>query len=193
LAREEKGDKRLVGYFIAAKNPAPTTEELRVFLKQKLPDHMVPSAFVALDQFPLNANGKVDRHALPEPEESVVESTAALVAPQNETEQKLFEIWHEVLGQNRFGTGDNFFALGGHSLLATRVASRIAEKFQIQFSLRTIFEFPTIASLAVAVGKAPRDTAIPQPQLARRTKGAPLKSVDQFGKDHVDDLLRTSG
>ncbi|MEO5803224.1 MAG: alpha/beta fold hydrolase, partial [Verrucomicrobiota bacterium] len=151
LAREEKGDKRLVGYFIAAKNPAPTTEELRVFLKQKLPDHMVPSTFVALDQFPLNANGKVDRHALPEPEANRLHREEERSTPLTDLEAKLKEIWEEVIDRKPIGVRENFFDIGGHSLLAVRLFARIEKVIEKKLPLSLLFQSPTIEQLAKAM------------------------------------------
>ena len=99
---------------------------IRQHLQRKLPDYMVPSAIVLLDEFPLNANGKVDRNALPAPEDvAPAASAVARIAPRDETERRLAALWTKVLGVPEVGVNDNFFELGGHSLLATRVGSRI--------------------------------------------------------------------
>jgi acyl-CoA synthetase (AMP-forming)/AMP-acid ligase II/acyl carrier protein len=146
LAREDApGDKRLVAY-VVAKGEAPSTAELKDYLASRLPQYMVPSAFVVLEQLPLTPNGKVDRKALPAPERTGLE--AEYIAPRNATEEKLAQIWAEVLKVERVGIHDNFFELGGHSLLATQVVSRINQKFKFNIPLRVIFEESTLGGIA---------------------------------------------
>ncbi|MEG4235326.1 amino acid adenylation domain-containing protein [Microcoleus sp. Pol11C3] len=123
------------------------TRNLRDYLKQKLPDYMIPSAFVLMKALPLTPNGKIDRRALPAPDNFHNEQEDKFVAPSTPTEAKLAAIWAEVLGLKRVGINDNFFELGGHSLLATRIISRIGQVFAIELPLRHLFEAPTIASL----------------------------------------------
>jgi amino acid adenylation domain-containing protein/thioester reductase-like protein len=129
---------------------------LRAFLRGKLPEYMIPSAFVALDVLPLSPNGKVDRKALPVPESARPELEEAYVAPATPVEQSLAGLWAEVLGLERVGTQDNFFELGGHSLLATQVISRVRKALQVELPLRTLFEAPTVAALAERVEQARR-------------------------------------
>ncbi|MGB7498148.1 MAG: amino acid adenylation domain-containing protein, partial [Candidatus Acidiferrum sp.] len=148
LAREyAPGEKRLVAYVVAES----TAEELRRFLKDKLPDHMVPAVFVLLDAFPLLSNGKIDRRALPAPERSRPELDKAFVSPRTPTEELVAEIWAQLLDLERVGVHDNFFDLGGHSLLATQAVSRIREAFQVEIPLRRLFEVPTVAGLAESI------------------------------------------
>ncbi|HEX6289615.1 MAG TPA: amino acid adenylation domain-containing protein, partial [Herpetosiphonaceae bacterium] len=128
-------------------NPRPLAPDLRAYLQERLPAYMVPSAFVFLDALPLNANGKLDRRALPAPEWSGTEQRASFVGPRSELEEVLAEIWAELLPAARIGVFDSFFELGGHSLLATRLVSRIRETFQVEVPLRSLFESPTIAQL----------------------------------------------
>ncbi len=126
LAREDvPDDKRLVGYFTSKQQPAPSAQNLRSFLKQKLPDYMVPSAFVHLAELPRTPNGKVDQRALPPPDQSVIGLEENYVAPRSSVEEILVGIWVEVLKLERVGIHDNFFELGGHSLLATQVIARL--------------------------------------------------------------------
>ncbi|WP_019506242.1 non-ribosomal peptide synthetase [Pleurocapsa sp. PCC 7319] len=148
-AREDlPGDKRLVAYLVATENFSPTTKELRSFLQQTLPQYMIPSHFVLMEQFPLTPNGKIDRRALPAPEQVRGESAATYVAPSTPIEQQLVSIWTQVLQLEPIGIEDNFFELGGHSLLATQVISRIRETQNTEISLKNLFESPTIGELA---------------------------------------------
>jgi amino acid adenylation domain-containing protein len=154
LAQEnEQGDKRLLGY-VVAQGKELTGEELREYLKQEVPDYMVPQAIAVLSKFPLTANGKIDRAALPEPQ--TAQAQRAYIAPRNETEQKIAAIWAEVLrrGLNTISIDDNFFDLGGHSLMATQVVSRIRERFALEIPMRAMFDRPTIARLGEAVMQA---------------------------------------
>jgi len=150
IVREDVlGEKRLIAY--VAGEPDTTVKELRSYLRERIPDYMVPSYFVMLDHLPLNANGKVDRPALPKPQPGEAVSSEAYVAPRTPTEQMIADIWARVLGMERVGINDNFFDLGGHSLLATQLISRIREEFALQMPLVHLFENPTIAELSVVV------------------------------------------
>ena len=150
VVRREDGseEKRLVAYIVADRTPAPSITMLRRALREKLPDYMIPAAFVVLDAMPLTPNGKVDRLALPAPDQSRPELENSFVAPRTPVEELLAEIWAEVLGLERVGIHDDFFDLGGHSLLATRVVSRIHKALQLEFPLRILFEAFTVAGLA---------------------------------------------
>jgi acyl carrier protein len=139
-------DKRLVAYVVAPLDTS--TNELRSFLTQKLPEFMVPSAFVLMDSLPLTANGKVGRRALPEPASSRPELDETFLLPRIPTEELLATIWAEVLKLDKVGIHDNFFDLGGHSLLATRLISKIREVFRIELPLRALFDKPTVAGLS---------------------------------------------
>jgi amino acid adenylation domain-containing protein/non-ribosomal peptide synthase protein (TIGR01720 family) len=147
LAREDvPGEMRLVAYAVVSRPDVPSTEELRRFLAGKLPEYMVPSAFVFLDELPLTPNGKLDRKALPPPR---LETEAkSHVGPRTPFEELLAGIWAEVLQIDRPGIHDNFFELGGHSLRATQVASRVREALRLEISVRNLFEAPTIFELA---------------------------------------------
>jgi acyl carrier protein len=144
----QSGDTRLIAYFVAASEPAPNISELRGFLKEKLPDYMIPSAFVALERMPVTPNGKIDRQALPAYHNVRPELETPYVASRTVTEACLADIWAEVLGLDRVGIHDNFFHLGGHSLAATRVVSQVIKKFQLEVPLRSLFQSPTIAEMA---------------------------------------------
>jgi len=156
LREDAPRDKRLVAYLVSAPCPPPTVSELRSALQRKLPDYMIPSAFVFLDTLPLMPNGKLDRRALPPPESTRPVLEQAFVAPRTPEEEVIAGIWAQVLGLERVGIHDNFFALGGHSLKATQVVSRIQAALQIELSLRTLFEAPTVAGLASVLGSQPR-------------------------------------
>ncbi|HZH15045.1 MAG TPA: amino acid adenylation domain-containing protein, partial [Archangium sp.] len=153
VAREDSpGLKRLVAY-VTGEAQSLGTEALRAFLKQRLPEYMVPSAFVHLASLPLTSHGKVDRKALPSPD-SRPELVQQFVAPRNEVEQTLTSLWAEVLGLERVGVHDNFFELGGHSLLATQAISRIRGAFSVELPLRDLFDAPTVAALSHRVHAA---------------------------------------
>ena len=134
--------------YVVLKQEAPSTHELRTFLKRQLPDYMVPSAFVFLDSLPLTPNGKLDRKALLAPDQIRPELQESFVAPRTSIEELIAEVWAEVLKLGKVGIHDNFFDLGGHSLLATQIISRIRDAFQMDIPLRTLFEKPTVAGLA---------------------------------------------
>jgi amino acid adenylation domain-containing protein/FkbH-like protein len=147
MAREDiPGDKRLVAYIVPAAGEQPDADNLREHLKQSLPEFMVPSAFVFLEQFPLSSNGKIDRKVLPAPEYK--SQGHSYVAPRGATEEHVAAIWQKVLRIPQAGANDNFFTLGGHSLLATQVISRIRQEMRVELPLRTMFEIPTLAELA---------------------------------------------
>jgi len=148
IAREDvPGERRLVAYVAAAAGADALTTNLRNYLKERLPDYMIPSAFVSMPQLPLTPNGKVDRGALPAPEVTRPELGSAYVAPRNEVEEALAMIWEHVLGVERVGVGDNFFELGGDSILSVRVLA-MAKKRGINFSIQQLFQYQTISALA---------------------------------------------
>jgi amino acid adenylation domain-containing protein len=150
VREDEPGDKRLVAYAVAKWESSLQVVELRQFLTEQLPNYMVPNAIVMLDSLPLTANGKVDRRALPKPDLNS-QPLDKYVAPRSPTEERLAEIWAEVLKVERVGVNDNFFALGGHSLLATQLVSRIRDRFKIELRLRELFNTATLAELAEAI------------------------------------------
>jgi amino acid adenylation domain-containing protein/non-ribosomal peptide synthase protein (TIGR01720 family) len=146
------GDRRLVAYIVPdASRAAVSTSEWRAFLKEKLPEYMVPSYFILLAVFPLTPNGKVDRRALPEPEGLRPHLASSYRAPRTPCEEIVAAIWCEVLGLDQVGVDDSFFELGGHSLLAMQLISRLREAFGFELPLRRVFEQPTVAGLAADV------------------------------------------
>lgn len=141
-------DKKLVAYLVPEQDATIAINEVRSYLRSKLPEYMVPAIFVILERFPLNTSGKVDRKALPAPEMTSVDRTGVFIAPRNPEEEVLAAIWSEVLGVSPIGVTDIFFDLGGHSLLVTQVLSRVRKSFNVELAVRSIFEKPTIAGMA---------------------------------------------
>ncbi|APR77528.1 Siderophore biosynthesis non-ribosomal peptide synthetase [Minicystis rosea] len=173
IAREDRpGDKRLVGYVVLA-DGAASPADLRALVAQRLPEYMVPSAFVMLDALPLGPTGKIDRRALPAPEDA---SAARLhVAPRGPVEEVIAGIYADVLRAGEVGAHDGFFELGGHSLLATQAMARVREAFGVEVPLRAIFEEPTVAALAAAVQTAlERGAGATAPPLTRVPRGGHL-------------------
>ncbi len=149
MVREDiPGNKRLVAYLVVNQLAAPTIPQLQQFLKQKLPEYMVPSAFVLLDALPLTSNGKIDRRALPAPDTSCFNLKTSFVSPRDTLELQLVQIWEEVLDVHPVGVRDNFFDLGGHSLLAITLMGRIQQKIGKNLPLPTLFQNATIEHLA---------------------------------------------
>ncbi|MBN2993476.1 amino acid adenylation domain-containing protein, partial [Pseudomonas cedrina subsp. fulgida] len=159
IVREDRpGDRRLVAYVIPHTAPLAAAT-LREYLSEHLPDYMVPSAFVTLEHMPLTPGGKLNRAALPVPDYAV--RSTAQRGPQTEPERQLLAIWQDVLGLESIDVDDNFFALGGHSLLAAQLITRIRLKLHLELPLRALFENPTIAQLAAALGSAAAPGATP--------------------------------
>jgi amino acid adenylation domain-containing protein/non-ribosomal peptide synthase protein (TIGR01720 family) len=152
------GEKRLVAYLVPAAAAWAGADDVRRHLQARLPDHMVPAAFVELERIPLTVNGKVDRSSLPEPDARP--SQADHVAPDGEVEATLAEIWVEVLGLERVGVHDNFFEVGGDSLSSMRVISRVRQAFEVDVPVRALFESPTIAELAEQVESSAIDAIL---------------------------------
>jgi amino acid adenylation domain-containing protein len=179
LARQDEGrDQRYLCAYITLREGFAgenvTVSELREYLAGQLPDYMIPAYFIRLEKIPLTANGKIDRRALPRPTLDTIMAGAEYAAPVGETEQRMAGIWQEILGIDRIGREDDFFESGGDSILATRCIARLREEFQVDISLRKIFECPSIKALskevaaaaahrqgALAIKKAPRDGHIP--------------------------------
>ncbi len=176
------GEKRLVAYVIPANSASVSNVELRSFLKQRLPDYMVPSGFLVLDELPLTRSGKVDRRALPAPDSGHFDSDSDHAAPRNQTEEVIAEIWADVLGVERVGINDNFFDLGGHSLMAARLISRLRDALRIELPLRRLFEEPTVAELAESIWaeiKADKCVEAPTPLRIRKQAGLPLSFAQE--------------
>jgi amino acid adenylation domain-containing protein len=160
VVREDgPGDKRLAAYVVPEGGAAPDAAGLRAWLRARLPEYMVPPAFVTLSAFPLTPNGKLDRRALPAPDPSSAGGGGAFVAPRTPTEEVVAGIWADVLRLERVGVEESFFDLGGHSLLATRMVSRVRGSLGVELPLRAVFEAPTVAGLAARVDGLLREGA----------------------------------
>jgi amino acid adenylation domain-containing protein len=185
----EGADARLVGYVVAEPGAELEAAELRSAVRERLPEYMVPSAVVALEAFPLTPNGKVDRKALPDPQWGGSET--GYVAPRTETEEALCGIWSDVLGVERVGVHDDFFALGGHSLNATQLIFRTREALGVEITLRLLFETPTVAGLAEAItgGAVEDEDAI----IGRGTAEQLLADLDGLSEEEVERLLAQLG
>jgi amino acid adenylation domain-containing protein len=176
------GSKRLAAYVVPEEAGGGVPAGLRDFLRERLPDYMVPSDFVALDALPLGPTGKVDRRALPAPEATRRAPEETFVAPESTEEVALAAIWSEVLAVDRIGVKDDFFVLGGHSLLAAQVVSRVRRDFQVDLPLRSLFQEPTIAGLLAAIGQARASGGPAQaPRIARVPRAASLHSRPPAG------------
>jgi len=175
VATEDLG-QRLIAWLVTSGNVSP--QELRGFMKEWLPDHMIPAAFVFLSELPLLPNGKIDRHALlPSDTELAVAGAAEYVAPQTPLEISLAESWMGLLQLERVGIHDNFFELGGHSLLATQALNKIRQLCDVELPVRSFFETPTIAGLAAK---------LEEQKLARA-----IEKLKHLSDDEVDEFLRT--
>jgi amino acid adenylation domain-containing protein len=150
----ENEQRKLSAYVVAAKEAAPTADEVRRFLRSKLPEHMVPASYWRLDKLPLLSSGKIDRKALSPGVAAPLEVGQELVPPRNEAESKLADIWRELLAVEEVGIGQNFFELGGHSLLVLQMIDRIRRIFELELPVRSVFDEPTIEGLADELQKA---------------------------------------
>ncbi|NEQ77288.1 MAG: amino acid adenylation domain-containing protein [Okeania sp. SIO2C9] len=177
IAREDiPGDKRLVAYLIT-NNAKTTINDLRFFLKTKLPEYMIPAAFVFLEAIPLTPNGKVNRRCLPVPDTSNLLPKTSFVAPRNSVELQLAHIWSEILGVSPVGIHNNFIELGGDSLLATKIIGLVRDRFGVELPLNRLFEYPTVAELAKIVT-----------QVAQEERSNPLPSLEPISREQTIPL-----
>jgi acyl carrier protein len=192
LCREDApGDRRLVAY-LTADGQDDVVPTVRLHLESRLPDYMVPAAFVILDELPLAPNGKIDRAALPAPDFEHAPSSRIHVEPRTATEEVLVRLWREVLGVSRIGVYDNFFShVGGHSLLGTQLVSRIRSVFGIELPLFRLFEAPTVAQLAEHVDLACRghEAAAEAEGFVPASAPHPLE-IERLSSEEVDLMLR---
>lgn len=164
IVREDKAEhKYIAAYYVRKGGEVPTASSLRSFLKERLPEYMIPSAFVAIDAVPLTANGKVDRRNLPAPPQIHSVSEGSYAAPQTATQQQLIEMWRDILNVGRVGIHDDFFELGGHSLLAARLLSQIRKQFTVELPITAVFEARTVAALAEQIDTPDTATSSVQP------------------------------
>jgi amino acid adenylation domain-containing protein len=178
LAREDRaGEKRLVAYYACRESGGPGAGELRAHLAERLPDYMVPAAYVRLEWLPLTPNGKLDRQALPGPEAEAY-AGRGYEAPQGEMEGELARIWAEVLKVERVGRHDNFFELGGHSLLAVRVITQLQRALSVEVTISDLFARPVLAHLAHGLEIAAR-AEVPSITVAERGESLPLSFAQQ--------------
>jgi amino acid adenylation domain-containing protein len=172
IARADKqGNNQLVGYVVP--NGTFDKQELQNYLKAQLPDYMVPAHIIELTHLPLTANGKIDRKALPDPD-NTQQATGGYTAPTNETEAKLAAIWQDLLGLEQVGINDNFFEIGGHSLLAMRVVSMIRRDLNVELSIRNLFVYPSIADLGTYLDKQNKGSLLPAITAEVRPEYIPL-------------------
>ena len=194
LREDAPGEQRLVAYCVPATGADLDLAGLPRHLRSRLPDYMVPAAFVSLETLPLTPGGKVDRRALPAPGGSRPADVTGPVAPRTPIEQQLVSLWNEVLAVDDIGIHDNFFALGGHSLLAARVNARIVAALQVELPLRTLFDAPTIAELSREIealrrgGPGPRDA-----QLKRTDRQAHERMALSFAQQRLWLLEQLEG
>ena len=185
---DELGDKRLLAYVVpgdggeGGDTSTLLTSELRRYLKQQLPDYMLPAHIMVLDRLPLTSNGKINRDALPAPSADL-ERTDQYLAARTQIEELVIGAYEQVLGRTQVGVHDNFFDLGGHSLLATRLVSRLREVFEIEITLRSVFESPTVAALAEVIETTLLDNKVLEPRpilsMAREGTDLPLSFAQQ--------------
>ncbi len=201
LAKEDShGNKRLVGYIVSEGNF--DKEALVVYLQKKLPDYMVPQAWVALEQMPLTSNGKIDKQSLPEPDALLMASNE-YEAPSTELEEQLTGIWQQLLGIQQIGINDNFFELGGHSLLAMRMVSAMRRQLNIEMPVKDIFMYPTIRQLAGNLPQQGKEILLSPIKIIQRPEHIPLSFsqerlwfIDQLEGSlqyHVPTILRLKG
>jgi acyl carrier protein len=171
VTREDRpGDRRLVAYVVPAGGLEPAPGELAGFLRQTLPEYMVPGVFVTLPSIPLSPNSKPDRAALPPPPDVTAGPQASFVPPRTRLEERIAAVWREVLGVSQVGIHDNFFSLGGHSLLILQAVSRLREEVGRPLSPIEMFEYPTVAALAKRL--APEDEEAAPVLAENRDRGA---------------------
>ncbi|MBC9933117.1 non-ribosomal peptide synthase/polyketide synthase [Chitinophaga qingshengii] len=181
----EQGSKYLVAYIVPA--GAFEKEKIQTYLKQLLPEYMVPAVLMPLEKLPLTSNGKVNKRALPEPDQSMMPATA-YVPPRNATELALTGIWQQLLKVSRVGIYDNFFELGGHSLLVTRVVSAIRRELEVEIPIRDLFTYPVVAALADHIRRQQPGTVLPAVTVSPREGKLPLSSAQErlWFIDHME-------
>ncbi|HEX7331307.1 MAG TPA: amino acid adenylation domain-containing protein [Pyrinomonadaceae bacterium] len=182
VSQSGNGEQRLVAYVVAAQGTTAEARELRAYMKERVPEYMIPAAFVAIEKMPLTVSGKIDRQALAAI--GITEDSAGYEPPRNAIEESLVEIWKQVLGVERVGIHDNFFELGGHSLLAMQLNSRVCQMFQIEIGINSIFSAPTVATLAELIEKEQVGQQIDDTSLEDM-----LREIESLSMDDLDTAL----
>jgi acyl carrier protein len=177
--------KRLVGYVVSREGVELKMSELKSYLQQNLPEHMVPKAIAILNEIPLTINGKIDRRALPDPMGNEDESYSKYEKARDAIEETLVTIWQEVLGLERVGINDNFFELGGHSLLIIQIVSRVQQLFGTQISVNSFFQKPTVADMAEHI----KNQQISEQEFQELEQI--LNQIDQLSEEEVKALFIT--
>ncbi|MEH2238958.1 non-ribosomal peptide synthetase [Nostoc sp.] len=193
VREDEEGDKRLVAYVSPNFEQTLTVTELRSFLQEKLPQYMVPSAFIVLQALPRLSNGKLDRHSLPAPETLRPEIEVAYVMPQTELEQKIATVWQSALNIENIGIHDNFFELGGHSLLMVKVHTQLREISKTDLSLLDLFRYPTISSLAEFFSQAHNQTLPLSETNIQTEKISAGKSQQKRRMEKIKSIMNSKG
>ena len=185
IVREDKpGDKRIVAYIVTTNKAHLDVGNLKQFTRERVPDYMVPSAFIRLDELPLTMNGKIDRRALPSPHDHDVISERQYVAPQNELELTISSVWQRVLGIKQIGINDNFFDLGGNSMLAVQVHQQLCNGLKVQFPIVALFQYPTISTIAQHLRQdSPLTQASLQATASRAQRQTKSFSLAKFRKE----------
>jgi hypothetical protein len=186
ISREDKpGQQRLVAYFVTAAGHTVSAKELRSALRESLPDYMIPAVFVPLDALPLHPNSKLNRKALPAPEEAPLESDTPYEAPRSPLEKLLADIWMEVLALDKVGVRDDFFEVGGQSILATQFIARVQQVLPGTVTLQAIFEAPTIAGLADLIMRSQSE----QEQVEKDELAELFAEIQGLSDEEVRELL----
>jgi amino acid adenylation domain-containing protein len=173
---DRAGDQRLAAYIVPRDGARLVDADVRTFIRQRLPEYMIPAAFVLLEALPLSPNGKIDRRRLPDPAPPCAGAGRPFVPPRNAVEEEVARIWQNVLAVERVGAEDNFFELGGHSLLATRAVSLLRTAFGMELPLRSVFETPTVAGLAEHIARRGQtECSVAEPDLAAVARGSDLR------------------
>ena len=180
---DEQHGKKLIAYFVAEDSRSVSVNELKTFLRQTLPEYMIPPVFLKMEAFPLSPSGKIDRITLPEPEDSRLVDTE-YAPPRNEQEEIMVKICADLLHLDRVGIFDNFFDLGGHSLLATQFIARLRDEFSVEIPLRALFENPTVDSLSIYVTQLKQGNETESDKINRL-----MKKIDQLSDDEIRALL----
>jgi amino acid adenylation domain-containing protein len=172
--RDSSEEKELAAYVVGSRETTPMVSELRSFLRERLPESMMPSSFVFVDALPLTTNGKIDRNALPPLDGKRPWLNHGFVEPRTEIEELVAQVWCDVLKLDKIGVHDNFFDLGGHSMLATQIISRMRDSTDKDLPLSTIFEAPTVAGLAATILRKSKNTSNEPPPIVRAPHDLPL-------------------